>query len=64
MGKGTKSWHEDKLDISKAHFVMPHHDSISLQEFQRFVALGLCNKGKFHRSTHLNPPPFIRTKVV
>lgn len=63
MGKGVQSWKEDDFDRSKANFIMPHHDSISLPEFLRFVALGLCERGTFHKGTHVNPPPFIRTKL-
>jgi hypothetical protein len=64
MGKGVQAWKEDKLDKSKANFVTPHHDSISLPELLRFVALGLCDKGIFHKSNlNLHEPPFIRTKL-
>jgi len=61
MGKGVQTWKEDKLDRSKANFVMPHHDSISLPELLRFVALGLCDKGTFHKG-NIQQPPYIRTK--
>lgn len=63
MTKGIKAWKENKLETSETNIVMPLHDSISLFELQRFVALGLCDKGTFHKSNlNLHEPPFIRTK--
>lgn len=62
MAEGQKTWNEGKLQKSKRNKILKNHNSISMEEYGRFIALELVRNGELHKPVFNSfGKPIIRT---